>query len=156
VKIAAFIENWPDWRLRRKAVSVLITLALAVVAVLGALIAISFALSLAHMSLLVTLYASERWAAFAANLIVIFYTFPAFMRTRNRGFLYLAFAGIIFMYGILFTLLFPMRGTHWSLAQRELYYGSKYIVYIVGLGLYARGVMLLAGTKAPRLHNPTI
>jgi hypothetical protein len=108
------------------------------------------------MSLLVSLYAAERWAVFAANLVVIFYTFPAFMRTRNRGFLYLGFAAIIFMYGVLFTLLFPMRGTHWSLAQREFYYGSKYIVYIAGLGLYARGIRLVARADPSRLRNPTI
>ncbi len=90
---------------------------------------------------LVALYGLERWAGFVANLVVLFYTFPAFKRTKRRGFLYTAIAALIFMYALVFGLLFP--ASHNTPVQREWYYVVKTLSYVAGLGFYARGIMLL-------------
>jgi hypothetical protein len=87
----------------------------------------------------------ERWAYFIANLVVTCYCFPAFRASRQRAFLYLAFAALSFAYGALFTLLFgPRLPPESSRSQLLLYYGARHFVEIVGLVLYAAGVVLLA------------
>ena len=91
---------------------------------------------------MIALYGLERWAGFVANLVVLFYTFPAFKRTKRVGFLYAAIAALIFLYASVFGLLFPT--THNTLGQRQWYYVAREISYIVGLGFYARGIMLLS------------
>ena len=49
----------------------------------------------------------ERWLYFVANLVVACYCFPAFRASRQRPFLYLAFAASCFAYGTLFRLFGP-------------------------------------------------
>ena len=88
---------------------------------------------------------AERWAYLAANVIVACYCFPAFKATKQRAFLYLAFAALSFAYGSLFTLLFGERlPSPTSRAQLLIYYGGRHFVETVGLVLYAWGVILLA------------
>ncbi len=130
---------------------VLRSMIFAVAGLLVVLVIVFIASAAFHMHPLTILYGSERWAGLVANLIVLFYAFPAFKRTRHRGFLFLAIAALIFMYSILFGLIFPARAM--SLGQRELFYGVKYLVYIAGLGLYARGVMLLAKNGGAKLKD---
>jgi hypothetical protein len=87
----------------------------------------------------------ERWAYFIANLIVACYCFPAFKASRQRAFLYLAFAALSFAYGALFTLLFgPRLPSGTSHVHLLVYYGGQHFVETVGLVLYAVGVISLA------------
>jgi hypothetical protein len=93
------------------------------------------------MAPLMALYGIERWAEFVANFVVLFYTFPAFKRTKRRGYLYTAIAALIFMYALAFGLLFP--ASRYTLGNREWYYVARVFSDIAGLGFYARGIMLL-------------
>jgi hypothetical protein len=88
----------------------------------------------------------ERWASFFANVVVAFYCFPAFKASKQRAFLYLAFAGLLFAYGSLFTLLFGQRLSPalTSRAQVLFYYGTRHLANTIGLVLYTWGVVLLA------------
>jgi hypothetical protein len=90
---------------------------------------------------LTALYGLERWVTFAANLCVAFYAFPAYKRTKRHGFLYSTIAAVIFAYTVIFGLLVP--STHYTRGEREWYYVARQVSYIVGLGFYARGIMLL-------------
>ena len=95
----------------------------------------------------------ERWAYFIANLVVVCYCFPAFRASRERAFLYLAFAALSFAYGALFTLLFgPRLPPGLSRTQLLIYYGGQHFVETVGLLLYALGVVSLA-RNAQRRSN---
>lgn len=88
---------------------------------------------------------AERWAYFAANLVVACYCFPAFRASKQRAFLYLAFAALSFAYCALFTLLLgPRLPSPASRVQLLLYYGGRHFVETVGLVLYAAGVVSLA------------
>lgn len=95
-----------------------------------------------------TLRDAEWLSALLANLVVTFYAFPAFTRTKDRAFLCLAFAALSFAYGALFTLLLGVGppANEWRVPHRQAqwYYASRHITGIVGLFLYAYGVISLA------------
>jgi hypothetical protein len=98
--------------------------------------------------LLARFSAIDRWAGFFANLVVVFYVFPTFKLTKDRAFLFLGFGALGLCYGALFSLLFGIRpptsdGTL-AQAQVQLYYATRYFADIIGLALYAWGVILLA------------
>jgi hypothetical protein len=132
---------------RKISVGILVCAVLLLTALL-LLLLISSILDVWRAPLLRVLHVAEYWAALIANSIVIFYAFPTFKRTRNRAFLYLGLAALSSAYGVIFTLLFgigpPFSAAHWSRSDLHFYYAIRYIVYIVGVGLYARGIMLLA------------
>jgi len=86
----------------------------------------------------------ERWVYFVGNLIVACYCFPAYRSSKQRAFLYLAFASLGFAYGTLFTLLFGPRLPADSRSQLVLFYGIKHFIETAGLVLYAAGVVSLA------------
>jgi hypothetical protein len=62
----------------------------------------------------------------------------------------LGFGALGFAYGALFSLLFgirpPTTGGLLAHAQVQLYYATRYFADIIGLALYAWGVILLART----------
>jgi hypothetical protein len=94
----------------------------------------------------------ERWLSFVANLVVACYCFPAFRATRQRPFLYLAFAASCFAYDNLFRLLFgPRLPTGLPPSQVLLYYGAQHFVEIAGLVLYASGIVSLARDARRRI-----
>jgi hypothetical protein len=104
--------------------------------------------------LLARFSAIDRWASFFANLVVVFYAFPTFNLTKDRAFLYLGFGALGFAYGALFSLLFgirpPTTGSSLAHAQIQLYYATRYFADMIGLALYAWGVILLARTARRR------
>ena len=119
----------------------------------GGLIVLLFVCSIIgtpETPLLARFSAIDRWTGFFANLIVVLYVFPTFKLTKDRAFLYLGFGALSFAYGALFSLLFGIRPptTDGSLAhaQAQLYYATRYFADIIGLALYAWGVILLART----------
>ena len=69
-----------------------------------------------HSSLLTWLRDAIRFAQFFANLLIVFFAFPAFLRTRDRAFLCLSAAALCFGYTGLFSILFgigpPTTGPH--------------------------------------------
>jgi hypothetical protein len=66
-----------------------------------------------------TLRQAEGLTSFFANVVVVFYAFPAFIRTKDRALLCVAFAALSFAYGALFTLLLGVRppATAWHVAH---------------------------------------
>jgi hypothetical protein len=87
----------------------------------------------------------ERWAYLIANVVVACYCFPAFRVSRQRSFLYLAFAALGFAYSTLFSLLFgPRVPSGSSRSELLLFYGLQHFIDIVCLVLYALGVLSLA------------
>lgn len=117
----------------------------AIVCALVLLLFVSYVVNAFERPSLATVGAAERWAYFIANLIVACYCFPAFKTTRDRAFLYLAFAALAFTYTALFTLLFGSSlPTPSSRPQLLFYYGLRHFVGTAGLVLYAWGVVLLA------------
>jgi hypothetical protein len=117
-------------------------------AIVGALILllfISYVVNAFEKPSLASVGAAERWAYFIANLVVACYCFPAFKATRERAFLYLAFAALAFTYSALFTLVFGSSlPSPSSRPQLLFYYGLRHFVGTAGLVLYAWGVVLLA------------
>ena len=117
-------------------------------AIFGALVLllfVSYVVNAFERPSLAMVGAAERWAYFIANLVVACYCFPAFKTTRERAFLYLAFAALAFTYTALFTLLFGSRlPSPSSRPQLLFYYGLRHFVATAGLVLYAWGVVLLA------------
>jgi len=87
----------------------------------------------------------QRWVYFIGNIVVACYCFPAYRATKQRAFLYLAFAALGFAYGMLFTLLFgPRLPAGSSRLQLVLFYGIKHFIETAGLVLYVGGVVSLA------------
>ena len=108
----------------------------------------------------------ERWVYFIGNVVVVCYCFPAYRASKQRAFLYLAFAALGFSYSTLFTLLFgtrlPVNSSH---SQLLLFYGLQHFIDTAGLILYAAGVISLAreaqrhcetsrAHRGPRLNLP--
>jgi hypothetical protein len=117
----------------------------------------TFIASVFRSPLLSTLRGIEWFASLFANLVVVFYSFPAFTRTKDRAFLCIAFAALSFAYGALFTMLFAISGpaTRWRVShlQVQWYYVTRYVTWIIGLVLYAYGVVSLA-RRARASHAP--
>jgi hypothetical protein len=115
----------------------------------------TFVYSAFHSSLLGTLRDAARLATFLGNLLVVFYAFPAFIRTKDRAFLCIAAAALIFGYGGLFSILFsigPPATTAWHMSHSEAhwYYVARYAIDIVGLVLYSYGIVSLARRAKPK------
>jgi hypothetical protein len=95
-----------------------------------------------------TLRDAEWLSTLLANLVVMFYAFPAYTRTKDRAFLCLAFAALSFAYGVLFTVLlgFGPPANEWRVPHRQAqwYYATRHLTVIVGLVLYAYGIVSLA------------
>jgi hypothetical protein len=100
---------------------ILLACALFLVAALVLLLFGTFVASAFQSSLLSTLRGVEWFASLFANLVVVFYSFPAFRRTKDRAFLCIAFAALSFAYGTLFTMLFGLRGAaiRWHVSQSQ-------------------------------------
>ena len=79
-----------------------------------------------------------------ANLVVAFYAFPAFTRTKRRAFLALGFAALIFAYAAIFIVLASASLTQASRSQAQSYYAAIYVSNIIALLLYAYGIVSLA------------
>ena len=110
-----------------------------------------------HSSLFNTLRNTERLATFLANVLVAFYAFPAFRRTKDRGFLLIGFAALMFSYGALFSLLFGMGPPAGAMrpighSEAQWYYSTLYLADLTGFVSYACGVLVIArGSKV--LHE---
>ena len=99
----------------------------------------------------------ERWVYFGANLVVACYCFPAYRASKQRAFLYLAFAALGFAYSLLFTLLFGAQlPAESSRSQRVLFYGIQHFIDTAGLVLYAAGVVSLAREATRQRSNQTL
>jgi hypothetical protein len=87
------------------------------------------------------------FATLFANVVVLFYAFPAFMRTRDRYVLSIALAALVFAYGALFGLLYsvkPLSGArHMSHLEVTWLFATRYSTHIIGLILYAYGVIAI-------------
>ncbi len=79
-----------------------------------------------------------------ANLVVAFYAFPAFTRTKRRAFVALGFAALMFAYAAIFTVLASAALSQTSRSQAQWYYATIHASGIVGLLLYAYGAVSLA------------
>jgi hypothetical protein len=79
-----------------------------------------------------------------ANLVVAFYAFPAFTRTKRRAFVALGFAALIFAYAAIFSVLASAALSQTSRSQAQWYYAAIHASDIVGLLLYAYGAVSLA------------
>jgi hypothetical protein len=115
----------------------------------------AFVYSAFYASLLSTLRDGARLATFLGNLLVVFYAFPAFIRTKDRAFLCIAAAALAFGYGGLFSILFtigPPATTAWHMSHSEAhwYYVARYTIDIVGLVLYTYGIVSLSRRAKPK------
>jgi hypothetical protein len=115
----------------------------------------TFVYSAFHSSLLGSLRDADRLAVFLGNLLVVFYAFPAFIRTKDPAFFCVAAAALCFGYGGLFSILFgigpPTTGTrHMSHLEAYWYYAGRYAISILGLVLYTYGLVTLARRAMPK------
>ena len=126
-----------------------------VLAVLVLTLVFAFFYTMFRNPILSTLSEAAGLTSFFANLIVVLYAFPAFTRTRDRAFLCIALAALMFGYGSLFTLLLGVRppATAWHVGHIETqwYYATRYTTAIVGLVLYAYGIVGLIRRTSPRV-----
>jgi hypothetical protein len=88
-----------------------------------------------------------------ANLVVAFYAFPAFTRTKRRAFLALGFAALIFAYAAIFNVLASAVLTQTSRLQTQSYYAAIYVSNIIALLLYAYGIVSLARSTKTSDHR---
>ena len=91
----------------------------------------------------------------SANLVVAFYAFPAFTRTKRRAFLALGFAALIFAYTAIFIVLASATLTQTSRSQAQLYYAAIYVSNIIALLLYVYGIVSLARSTKTSDHRST-
>ena len=116
-----------------------------IVAALIVLLFITYVLMWVQKPSLTIVGSIERWVYFIGNVVVACYCFPAYRASKQRAFLYLAFAALGFSYSTLFTLLFgprlPVDSSH---SQLLLFYGLQHFIDTAGLILYAAGVVSLA------------
>lgn len=142
-------EDSPDTRVELTA---LVGCGAVVLAVLVLTLVFAFFYSMYRAPVVTTLYEAEALTSFFANLFVVFYAFPAFRRTKNRAVLCIAFAALMFAYGALFTLLLGIRppATAWHVGGVEVrwYYATRYTTSIIGLVLYAYGLISLLRLKS--------
>ena len=96
-------------------------------------------------------------ATFFANVAVLFYAFPAFTRTKDRCFLSIALAALMFAYGALFGLVLsvrpPILTSHISHLEATWYSATRYSTTIGALILYAYGVIALI--RRGQSNDPT-
>lgn len=106
-----------------------------------------------HESLVRALNQATELVTFVANIAVLFYAFPAFKRTKDRCFLSIALAALIFAYVALFGLVLVLKSEttagHISHLQASWYYATRYSTGIIGLILYAYGVIVLIRRSRP-------
>ena len=88
-----------------------------------------------------------------ANLVVAFYAFPAFTRTKKRAFLALGFAALIFAYAVIFIVLAAAALTQTSRSQAQSYYAAIYVSDIIALLLYTYGIVSLARSTKTSDHR---
>ena len=88
-----------------------------------------------------------------ANLVVAFYAFPAFTRTKRRAFLALGFTALIFAYAAIFNVLASAALTQTSRSLAQWYYAAIYASNIVALLLYAYGIVSLARSTKTSDHR---
>ena len=88
-----------------------------------------------------------------ANLVVAFYAFPAFTRTKKRAFLALGFAALIFAYAAIFIVLAAAALTQTSRSQAQSYYAAIYVSDIIALLLYTYGIVSLARSTKTSDHR---
>jgi hypothetical protein len=88
-----------------------------------------------------------------ANLVVAFYAFPAFTRTKRRAFLALGFAALIFAYAAIFNVLASVALAQTSRSQAQWYYATIHASNIVALLLYAYGIVSLARSTKTSDHK---
>jgi hypothetical protein len=140
-------EDPADTRKKGTDLTILAGCGALVLGVLVVTLVFSFFYSMFHAPVLSTLYHAEGLTSFFVNLVVVFYAFPAFKRTKNRALLCIGFAALSFAYRALFNLLLGVRppATAWHVAHMEAqwYYATQYTATIVGLVLYAYGVVSL-------------
>lgn len=90
---------------------------------------------------------------FFANAAVLFYAFPAFTRTKDRSLLIIALAALVFAYGALWGLLFSVKplttATQIGRMQMTWLFATRYCTTIIGLILYAYGVIKLVRRVGP-------
>jgi hypothetical protein len=126
----------------------------ALIAALVLLLVGTFIYTAFYSSLLGTLRDAGRLATFLCNLFVVFYAFPAFLRTKDRAFLCIAIAALSFGYSALFSILLgvgpPATARHTSHSEAEWYYAARYITDLAGLVLYAYGIISLARRAKPK------
>jgi hypothetical protein len=127
---------------------ILVACGLFLIAALVLLLLGGFIASAFRWPLVSTLRGIEWFASLFANIVMAFYCFPAFRRTKDRAFLCIAFAALSFAYGALFTTLFGVgsAGTrsHVSHSQIQLYYATRQVTWIIGLILLSCGIVSLA------------
>jgi hypothetical protein len=120
----------------------------AILAAVVLLLVAAFVLTAFHASALTTLDAAVHLIALFANSAISFYAFAAFRVTKNRAFLSIAFAALTFGYSALFSLLLGVRppATAWHMTRSGVwwYYATRYVADLIGLTLYAYGVISLA------------
>ena len=109
-------------------------------------------------SLIKTLNRATELVTFFANVAVLFFAFPAFTRTKDHRFLSIALAALLFAYGTLFGLVLSAKqlttgAKHISHVETTWYYTTQYSTHIVGLILYAYGVIALI--RSDRTHDLT-
>jgi len=106
-----------------------------------------------HQSLVRALNQATGLVTFVANVAVLFYAFPAFKRTKDRCFLCIALAALIFAYVSLFGLVINLKSFttagHIDHLQTTWYYATRYSTGIIGLLLYAYGVIKLIRRSSP-------
>ena len=140
-------EDSTDARVRGAELTALAGCGVVVLGVLVLTLVFTFFYTVFHAPLLGTLRDAESLTAFFANLVVVFYAFPAFIRTKDHALLCVSLAALSFAYGALFTLLLSVRppATAWHVAHVEglWYYAARSATGIVGLVLYAYGVVSL-------------
>ena len=95
-----------------------------------------------HSPFSVTLYSAEWSGTFLANLVVVYFAFPAFNRTKARPWLYLASAALIHAsFALLITVsnVLRLRG-----APAYWLHIASLVGGALGMFLYASGVVSLA------------
>ena len=126
------------------AATLIVTLGIVLIALLLLTVVVAFVMTVYQAPRLSRLRDADVLVQLFANLVVACYAFPAFKRTKKREFLAVGFAALIFAYGALFPVLALAALSPGSRSQIQWYYASIHTSSIIGLVLYAYGIVSLA------------
>ena len=131
----------------------IVILGSALIALLLLLVVVAFGMTVYQFPNLSRFRDANLLVQLFANLVVAFYAFPAFKRTKRRAFLALGFAALIFAYAALFPVLAWASLSPGSRSQMQWYYAATHASGIVGLFLYAYGAVSLARSARTADHG---
>jgi hypothetical protein len=105
------------------------------------------------MTLLPVLVALSPVITITANVTILYYTIPAFKRTKNRAFLWLGFAALLGTFDTVCDYTLAVDLSRKSPSDYVTYRTLRKFTYFADCGFGALGIVLLARAAMSEIHS---